>query len=127
MQQRTINQSKAFHILLKELGLTKEEKERHIFNITEGKQTSSTELTMQEMSTLISTLKALKETRRIKMMTKINAIGRRIEYIYNNDYTKMNEWLLKQFKQAPLYKVDYSKLRDVLRAIEAIESWKNKK
>ncbi|GAB3735034.1 hypothetical protein [Spirosoma lituiforme] len=124
--QRTLQQNSRFHTLLTLRKFDREDKAELVKACTDGRTTSSSDMSIDEMAKAIEILDDEQTTSIKKMRAKIIHIGRDIFDLRPRDaweqvhYDKLNTFLFGKFK-APLHKLSYLKLID---AVTAMEKWR---
>lgn len=129
MPLRTLEQNKRFHTLIGQRKLDREDKAALVKECTDGRTTSSSEMTISEMKLAIELLDAEQTTSVRKMRSKIIAVYRDIvnypepQDLQQKHWDALNTFLISKFK-APLHKLSYKGLVD---ATTGIEGWKSSK
>lgn len=108
MDRRTSDQSKRLHAILGKLKIDAEEKREMVYEVTEGRETSSGQLTVAECDRLIQSLQGkqgykpgmekYKDDPTDKQRKKILAICREMRWVTSEnrvDFIALNTWLLK--------------------------------
>ena len=123
---RTTQQNSRFHTLLTLRKFDREDKAELVKTITNGRTTSSAQMTVDEMRVAIERLDDEQTTSLKKMRAKIIKIARDIFDMVETDqweqrhYDALNKFLLKKFK-VQLHKLSYDQLRN---AVTAMEAWR---
>ena len=126
----TAEQNKRLYGLLNALHLTEEERGVLVGSFTDGRSSSSKDLTVVECQALIEYLQKRFDDSMRKMRAKAINIALDIGVLkphpikgmgYVENWTPINKWTLSKWKQ-PFYKLDYDQLRN---CITALESWRD--
>jgi hypothetical protein len=127
MSTRTLSQNSRFHTLLTLRKMDKSDKIELVKTCSDGRTTSSADLTMDEMAAAIRILEDDQTTSVKKMRAKIINVARDIFGLVPKDdwgqaeYDKLNTFLRKKFKGAELSKLTYEQLP---KAVTAMEAWR---
>lgn len=123
MIPRTPAQNERLHALIGQLRFDKEEKAELVKAFTNGRSTSSKDLTFAEADLLIKYLDNQQNGSIKKMRSKIINIAKDIGLVKGNelDWERLNKFLIDKFKQ-PLHQIP----KDVLpKAVTAMEKWRD--
>ncbi|WP_080058315.1 hypothetical protein [Spirosoma aerolatum] len=124
---RTKEQNSKFHTLLTLRHFDKEDKLALVQFYTGGRETSSSNMSMDEMAEAIKHLEGEQDASIRRMRAKIINVARDIFNLWPQDnwtqehYDKLNVFLKKKFK-AELSKLSYEQLRN---AVTAVEKWRD--
>ncbi|MGA0555804.1 hypothetical protein ACO2Q8_04070 [Larkinella sp. VNQ87] len=121
---RTNAQNARFHVLLTQRKFDREEKAELVKFYTNGRSTSSSEMTIREMQEAIEHLEGLELASIKRMRSKVIHIAKDIfgvTEMHQEDWDNLNTFLLKTFKKK-LNELDYRQLQN---AVTAIERWRD--
>lgn len=122
---RTKDQNAIFHRLLTLRKFDREDKAELVRTITNGRTTSSSQMTVDEMRVAIKRLQDDQDASLKRMRAKIINIAKDIFGLGNRDweqkhYDALNAFLIKTFK-VPLHRLTYTQTVD---AVTAMEKWR---
>lgn len=127
---RTPEQNKRLHLLIAKLGITAENKEDLVSSYSNGRVTSSADMTAHECDELLRYLQQLADKhkdyfdeRAIAMRRKFFALARDKQWIVSGkiDYVRTNNWLLHySYLHKTINEYNYSELPKLLSQFEHV-------
>lgn len=125
MRYRNPKQNSIFHMLITELGIDAEAKAEMVYDYTDGRTSSSSEMSEHEMQILINFLKVQKHTdTNIADRKRKRVISQMIQAGYVNngkaDMKAIESWGLKVFKK-PFNSLSIKELSKVITAAENVK------
>lgn len=122
--QRLSSQNARFHQLIGQLHLDADEKKELVRQYSNGRTSSSADLSAREMQAVINDLSARHDSKIARMRAKARAIASDLQIIKAADYTGLNTFVMRTTQKPSLFHLDVKELANV---ITALEKWRDGK
>ncbi len=132
MSLRTLNQNARLHALKQQRKLDRDEWRSLVLQHTDYRTDTSAEMSEAEAAALVATLEGQIRVSMERMRTKAVATARRLGLVKRTPegretFAALNAWVLKYWKAASLFQLDYETLRQALTALENWEKQSGRK